>query len=189
MTTWPRPLGWASSYLDAETMATPLALIKNAIYGSSVSLNQVPDVVSLLTVNTAGSMGEISAIALILGGVYLLIRKVITWHIPVSILLSAGLFALIMQLVNPSVYPPFYVHLLSGGMMLGAIFMATDYVTSPMSHRGMLIYGVFIGILTMIIRFWGAYPEGMSFAILIMNAFTPIINKYVKPKRFGRVKK
>lgn len=189
MTTWPRPLGWASSYLDAETMATPLALVKNAISGSSDYLSQVPDVLNLLTFNTAGSMGEISAIALILGGVYLLVRKVITWHIPISILLSAGIFALVMQLVNSSVYPPFYVHLLSGGMMLGAIFMATDYVTSPMSHRGMLIYGVFIGVLTMIIRFWGAYPEGMSFAILIMNAFTPIINKYVKPKRFGRVKK
>lgn len=183
MTTWPRPLGWASSYLDAETMATPLALIKNA------SLSQLPDVVSLLTFNTAGSMGEISTIALLLGGIYLLVRKVITWHIPISILFSAGFFAFIMQLIDSSAYPPFYMHLLSGGMMLGAIFMATDYVTSPMSHRGMLIYGIFIGILTMIIRFWGAYPEGMSFAILIMNAFTPIINKYVKPKRFGRVKK
>ena len=183
MTTWPRPLGWASSYLDAETMATPLALIKGG------NLEELPDALNMFLANTPGSLGEISALALLIGGIYLLATKVITWHIPVSILLTVAAFSAILYGIDPTVYPLPYVHLLSGGMMLGAIFMATDYVTSPMTHRGMLIYGFFIGIITMIIRVWGVYPEGMSFAILIVNAFTPIINKYVKPKRFGRVEK
>ena len=107
-------------------------------------------------------------------------KKIITWHIPVSILLSAGILAFLIG-ENP------LLHLLSGGMLLGAVFMATDYVTSPMNKRGMLLYGVCIGILTIIIRKWSDYPEGMSFAILIMNAFTPLINTYVKPKHFGEV--
>ena len=183
MTTWPRPLGWASSYLDAETMATPLALIKGG------KLAALPDALNMFLANTPGSLGEISALALLIGGIYLLATKVITWHIPVSILLTVAAFSAILYGIDPTVYPLPHVHLLSGGVMLGAIFMATDYVTSPMTHRGMLIYGFFIGIITMIIRVWGVYPEGMSFAILIMNAFTPIINKYVKPKRFGRVEK
>ncbi len=183
MTTWPRPLGWASSYLDAETMATPLALIKAG------KLEQLPDALELFLFNTPGSLGEISALALLVGGIYLLITKVITWHIPVSILLTVLLFSSILYGIDPTMYPLPYIHLLSGGMMLGAIFMATDYVTSPMTRKGMLIYGFFVGVITMIIRVWGVYPEGMSFAILIMNAFTPIINKYVKPKRFGRVVK
>lgn len=183
MTTWPRPLGWASSYLDAETMATPLALIKGG------NLAALPDALNMFLANTPGSLGEISALALLIGGIYLLATKVITWHIPVSILLTVAAFSAILYGIDPTIYPLPHVHLLSGGMMLGAIFMATDYVTSPMTHRGMLIYGFFIGIITMIIRVWGVYPEGMSFAILIMNAFTPIINKYVKPKRFGRVEK
>lgn len=183
MTTWPRPLGWTSSYLDAETMATPLALIKGG------KLEALPDALNMFLANTPGSLGEISALALLIGGIYLLATKVITWHIPVSILLTVAAFSAILYGIDPTVYPLPHVHLLSGGMMLGAIFMATDYVTSPMTHRGMLIYGFFIGIITMIIRVWGVYPEGMSFAILIMNAFTPIINKYVKPKRFGRVEK
>ena len=183
MTTWPRPLGWASSYLDAETMATPLSLLKAG------NLEQMPDALNMFLLDTPGSLGEVSALALLIGGIYLLITKVITWHIPVSILLTVTAFASILYGVDATTYPLPHIHLLSGGMMLGAIFMATDYVTSPMTHKGMLIYGFFIGVITMVIRVWGVYPEGMSFAILIMNAFTPIINKYVKPKRFGRVVK
>ena len=183
MTTWPRPLGWASSYLDAETMATPLSLLKAG------KLEQMPDALNMFLLDTPGSLGEVSALALLIGGIYLLITKVITWHIPVSILLTVTAFASILYGVDATTYPLPHIHLLSGGMMLGAIFMATDYVTSPMTHKGMLIYGFFIGVITMVIRVWGVYPEGMSFAILIMNAFTPIINKYVKPKRFGRVVK
>ena len=125
-----------------------------------------------------GSLGEVSAIALIIGFIYMLCMKVITWHIPVSIIATVALFSL-------CVGAPVGIELLSGGLMLGAIFMATDYVTSPMSHKGQLLYGVMIGIITLVIRLWGAYPEGMSFAILIMNGVTPLINRYMKPRKFG----
>ena len=134
----------------------------------------------------AGAMGEICALALILGLAYMLWKKIITWHIPVSIICTVFVFAGLLHLADPIYADPVSV-ILSGGLMLGAIFMATDYVTSPMTPKGQLIYGVAIGFLTVVIRNWGAYPEGMSFAILIMNAFTPLINNYVKPKRFGEV--
>ena len=127
-------------------------------------------------------------IFLLLGLAYMLWKKIITWHIPVSIIGTVFILAALMHLANPAYADPFAV-ILSGGLMLGAIFMATDYVTSPMTAKGQLIYGVAIGVLTVVIRNWGAYPEGMSFAILIMNAFTPLINTYVKPKRFGEVAK
>ena len=135
----------------------------------------------------AGSLGEISALALLLGLGYLLWKRVITWHIPVSILATVALFSGMLYLFNPiPMYNPL-IHLFSGGLMLGAIFMATDYVTSPMTRKGMLIYGAGIGFVTMAIRLWGAYPEGVSFAILLMNALTPLINNYTTPKRFGEV--
>ena len=128
--------------------------------------------------------------ALLIGLGYMLWKKIITWHIPVSILVTVFVFAGIMHLVDPAKYVSPVLQLLSGGLMLGAAFMATDYVTSPMSKKGMLIYGVCIGLLTVIIRLFGAYPEGMSFAILIMNAFySRWINTYCKPKRFGEVAK
>ena len=139
--------------------------------------------------NNGGCLGEVSALALLLGLAYMLWKKIITWHIPISILATVFIFSGIMHLVDPEVYVSPVLQLLTGGLMLGAIFMATDYVTSPMSKKGMLIYGVCIGLLTVIIRLFGAYPEGMSFAILIMNAFTPLINTYCKPKRFGEVAK
>lgn len=194
MTSWPK-VGQLTSYLDAQTGATPLAIMKQAIKSGDVSvLDQlpsglsmfigVPDNISL----GAGSLGEISAAALLIGLVFMLIRKIISWHIPVSILATVFVMAGIMHVLNPIYASPLAV-LCSGGLMLGAIFMATDYVTSPMTHKGMLIYGVAIGFLTVIIRNFGAYPEGMSFAILIMNAFTPLINTYCKPKRFGKVVK
>jgi electron transport complex protein RnfD len=132
-----------------------------------------------------GSIGEVSALALLAGLIYLLAKKIISWHIPVSILVTVFIFTGILNLVNPELYASPVLHLLSGGLMLGAIFMATDYVTSPMNPRGMLVYGVGIGVITVVIRVFGAYPEGVSFAILIMNAFTPLINTYIKPKRFG----
>ncbi|MDL2291886.1 RnfABCDGE type electron transport complex subunit D [Bacteroides sp. OttesenSCG-928-F21] len=188
MTTWPK-VGQLTSYLDAETAATPLALMKSLIYGNTDALKEIPDAFSLFLGNNGGSLGEISAAALLLGLVYMLWKKIISWHIPVSIIATVFVFTGIMHWVNPETYVNPLIHLLSGGLMLGAIFMATDYVTSPMSKKGMLIYGVCIGLLTVIIRLFGAYPEGMSFAILIMNAFTPIINMYCKPKRFGEVAK
>ena len=133
-------------------------------------------------------MGEICALALLFGLAFMLYEKIITWHIPVSILGTVFVFSGLLHLASP-IYPDPLSVLLTGGLMLGAIFMATDYVTSPMTPRGQLVYGVCIGFLTILIRNWGAYPEGMSFAILIMNAFTPLINNYVKPKRFGEVAK
>ena len=194
MTTWPVPgqVG-ISGYLDATTGATPLAIMKEVIKSGDASvLSQLPDSLSLALGNSgsfgAGSLGEVCALALIIGGIYMIIRKIITWHIPVSILLSVFVFSGLMHLADPIYASPVDV-LLSGGLMLGAIFMATDYVTSPMTKQGQLIYGVSIGVLTVAIRYFGAYPEGMSFAILIMNAFTPLINNYCKPKRYGEVLK
>lgn len=178
MTTWPVVDPLSTTYLDAETGATVLGMLKEG----SASLPAISD---MIFGNIPGSIGEVSALALLIGLVYMLIRKIITWHIPVSILLTVAVFTGILYLVDPQTYASPLVHLFSGGLMLGAIFMATDYVTSPMTFRGMWIYGVGIGLLTVIIRTWGAYPEGVSFAILIMNGFTPIINFYVKPKRFG----
>lgn len=179
MTTWPVPDPLSMNYLDAETAATPLGLMKQGLSVDAMTTD-------MLLGNIGGSLGEISAIALLIGFAYMLIRRIITWHIPVSILVTAFVFSF---LVNGFDAEGALQQLLLGGMMLGAIFMATDYVTSPMTPRGMIIYGIGIGLLTIIIRRYGAYPEGMSFAILIMNAATPLINKYVKPKRFGEVKK
>ncbi|MDR0961744.1 MAG: RnfABCDGE type electron transport complex subunit D [Mediterranea sp.] len=188
MTSWPKVGQWGS-YLDAETGATPLSLMKQALHGNPDALNDLPSAFQMLLGNNAGSLGEISALALLLGLGYMLWKKIITWHIPVSILVTVLVFTGIMHYVSPTEYASPVYHLLGGGLMLGAIFMATDYVTSPMSKRGMLLYGVCIGILTVVIRLFGAYPEGVSFAILIMNAFTPLINTYLKPKRFGEVAK
>ncbi len=189
MTTWPK-VGQLGSYLDAETGATPLSIMKDAIKtGDASVLDQLPSSLDLFLGNHpdgAGAMGEICALALLLGLAYMLWKKIITWHIPVSIIGTVFVLAGLLHLANPAYADPFAV-ICSGGLMLGAIFMATDYVTSPMTAKGQLIYGVCIGLLTVVIRNWGAYPEGMSFAILIMNAFTPLINNYVKPKRFGEV--
>lgn len=188
MTSWPK-IGQVTSYLDAETGATPLALMKMAVHGDASALEQLPSSFDLFIGATGGSLGEVSALALLIGLLYMLWKKIITWHIPVSILATVFVFSGLMHLSNPTLYASPAVHLFTGGLMLGAIFMATDYVTSPMTHKGMIIYGVAIGFLTVVIRNFGAYPEGMSFAILIMNAFTPLINNYCKPKRFGEVKK
>lgn len=188
MTTWPNPGQGFGAYLDAETGATPLSLMKAAFKtGDPKMLEQLPSVQDMLLGNTGGCLGEVCAAALILGLIILLVKKVITWHIPVSIILTVAVFSGLLNLANPQAYANPLAELLSGGLLLGAVFMATDYVTSPMSKKGQLVYGVAIGVLTVIIRTYGAYPEGMSFAILIMNAFTPLINNKFKPKRFGEV--
>ncbi|BEI56724.1 electron transport complex subunit D [Butyricimonas faecihominis] len=186
MTTWPVPNGFATA--DAVTGATPLALVKEAVKNGQA----VGDALSsagfstgnLILGNIGGSLGEVAAIGLLLGFAYMLIRKIISWHIPVAIFATVIVFSGILNLADPAQFAGPVFHLFTGGLMLGAIFMATDYVTSPMTHKGMLIYGVGIGLLTVIIRVFGAYPEGMSFAILIMNGFTPLINRYCKPRRF-----
>jgi electron transport complex protein RnfD len=191
MTSWPRPVAsrwrldtvlnfreYPADYMDAFTGATPLGVFKEG--GSAI-----PSTFDMLIGNMGGSMGEVSAIALLIGFVYLLVRRVITWHIPVSIIVSIAVFTGELWLANPEANATPVFHLLTGGMLLGAIFMATDYVTSPMSVRSMIVYGVGIGVITVVIRVFGAYPEGMSFAILIMNAFVPLMNRYIKPLRFG----
>ncbi|MDO9341183.1 MAG: RnfABCDGE type electron transport complex subunit D, partial [Bacteroidales bacterium] len=188
MTSWPIPAGLKTGYIDAITGATPLAIIKEGIKnGESLSqlMEKVPTTLQMFLGNIGGSMGEVAAVALLIGFVYLLLKKVITWHIPVSIIGSIAVFTTILWLINPEANADPMFHILAGGVLLGAIFMATDYVTSPMNPKAMLIYGCGIGILTVIIRVYGAYPEGVSFAILIMNAFVPLMNAYIKPKRFG----
>jgi len=191
MTIYPKPQAFNTALTDAVTGPTPLTVLKDGVSrGESVSdiMLQLPDSFSMLMGNMGGSAGEISAIAIILGGLYMLFRKIITWHIPVVYLATAFVFAGIFWLVDPEVYADPVFHLLTGGLMLGAIYMATDYATSPMAPRGMIIYAVGCGVLTIVIRLFGAYPEGVAFSILIMNAFVPLINKAFKPKRFGEVK-
>lgn len=188
MTSWPNV---SKIVVDATTEATPLAIMKEGLKnGEQVSdlMSQIPKYTELLMGNMSGSVGEVSAILLLLGFVYMLIRKVITWHIPVTLLATVFVFAGILWFVNPEQFVDPLFHLLTGGLMLGAVFMATDMVTSPMSKKGQIIFAVGIGLITVCIRTWGAYPEGISFAILIMNAFVPLINNYVKPKRFGEKK-
>lgn len=189
MTSWPVPSGFRTGYADAVTGATPLGILSEGIKnGEAVSslMDKIPSHMQMFYGRMGGSMGEVAAAALILGGIFLLWRKIITWHIPVSVLVTVVIFTGILWLINPDKYADPVFHLLTGGLMLGAIFMATDYVTSPMTHKGMIIYGAGIGIITVLIRNWGAYPEGVSFAILIMNAFVPLLNMYVKPRRFGK---
>lgn len=178
MTTWPV----AATAVDAVSSATVLGNLK-------FSPEALPSLQAMFLGTEGGSLGEMSALALLLGLVYLLWKKTITWHIPISILATVALFTGVLYIFNPQpLYHPL-IHLFSGGLMLGAVFMATDYVTSPMTKKGMLIYGVGIGFVTVAIRLWGAYPEGVSFAILLMNALTPLINNYTSPKRFGEVVK
>ena len=174
---WPTPQPlFGSKIADALSGPTPLAQIGA---NNQAGLNNL----DMFLGSTGGSFGEVAAIAIILGGIYLLLKKIITWHIPVAFLASAGIFAWILNLCGLTVNPIY--HLLAGGMMLGAVFMATDMVTSPVSKKGQLIFGAGCGLLTILFRCFGPMPEGVSFAILIMNALTPLINKVCKPKRFG----
>jgi len=173
MTSWPVPGGDPMAYTDAVTGATILGQLKMGVI-TPADVNLFDAAIG----NIGGSLGEVGAIALAIGFIYLLIVKVITWHIPVAILATVALFSFLAG-------APVAIELLSGGLLLGAVFMATDYVTSPMTAKGKIIYGILIGVLTMVIRLWGAYPEGMSFAILLGNGCTPLINRYCKPRRFG----
>ena len=183
MTTFPKPT--LEGFADAYSGATPLGAAKAGLVDFASF-----DIAGMFTGAMGGSFGEISALALLLGFVYLLMRRVISWHIPVAVIGTIITFSAIYGATEGGelVWQMPLFHILSGGALLGAIFMATDYVTSPMTTKGMIIYGIGIGVITMCIRLWGAYPEGMSFAILIMNSTVPLINKYVKPKRFGAVK-
>jgi electron transport complex protein RnfD len=178
MTSWPEPGQWMK-YTDALTGATPLGLMKEGLAMKTVGeiMPGLPSFLHLFLGKMMGSSGEVAAFALLIGMIYLLYKKIITWHIPVSILATVFIFTGILWLANPDRFADPLFHILTGGLMLGAIYMATDYVTSPMTKKGMLIYGVGIGIVTVLIRVFGAYPEGVQFAILIFNGFTPLLNK------------
>lgn len=172
MTTWPLPIGRFAT-ADGTTGATILSQLKTGIANSCAL-----DLPAMFAGDMGGSIGEVSTGALLLGFVYLLVLKIIKWHIPVSIVAGLVLVDLMAG------FPPL-PDILSGGLLLGAVFMATDYVTSPMTNRGKLLYGLMIGIITAVIRRWGSYPEGISFAILIMNGATPLINRYMHNTRFS----
>lgn len=185
MTTWPKPgenlfRMVSVPTTDATTGATPLGILKEN------GTDALPQVWDMLLGHIGGSLGEVSAIAILIGAIYLLCRKVITWHIPVAFIGTAFVFSGILWLVDPTAYMNPVYAILSGGLMLGACFMATDMVTSPMAKSGQLLFGFGCGLLTIIIRTWGAYPEGVSFAILLMNAVTPLINRWCKPARFAK---
>lgn len=191
MTSWPRPMPIFKGVTDAISGPTALGMMKEGLKtGKTVQdlmgTDEMSHYVEYFYGSMSGSLGEISALAIILGGLYMLWRKIISWEIPTSILLSVGAFTTITWLSDPIHHASPLFHLFTGGMMLGAFFMATDMVTSPMTKKGRIIFGIGIGIITVIIRVWGAYPEGMSFAILIMNALTPLINNIFKPTRFGK---
>ena len=188
MTSWPTAVENNLSLVDAVTGETTLGIIKEGLmYGETMSTisEKIPSAMELLLGITSGSAGEMSALALLLGGIFLIVRKVITWHIPVTILVTMAVMTGIFWLVNPEMYASPLIHILSGGAILGAFYMATDLVTSPMTKKGMMIFAIGIAVITVVIRLFGAYPEGVSFAILIMNAFVPLIDKYFKPRRFG----
>lgn len=174
MTTWTQPSTYAAA--DAVSFATPLGALKEG--------GQLPDLIDMFIGNIGGSTGETSALALIIGGIYLLARGVITWHIPVVYIGTAGLFAWILGRDGLLTGNPLF-HVLAGGLMIGAIFMATDYTTSPMTVKGMVIYAAGCGILTILFRMYTNMPEGVSYAILLMNVAVPIIDRFTKPGRFG----
>lgn len=188
MTTWsaPAPLG---SGQDLVTSATPLGEWKSAVLlTGKLPVAPQGSTLDYLLGNMPGCLGEISALAILLGAAYLFWRKILTWHIPVSYLGSVVLLAGVFWLADPGRYPDPLFHLLTGGLMLGAFYMATDMVTSPVTPYGMVLFGIGCGVLTVLIRLFGGYPEGVSFAILLMNAATPLIDRYLHPRVYGAAK-
>lgn len=181
MTNWTVPTG----FIQANDAVSGATLLGKYAEGGVQAIEGL-DYLQTLFFNIGGSAGEISAIALLVGFVYLLIRKVIKPWITLSIFATVAALSAIFWLVNPAQYPDPIFALLTGGLILGACFMATDYVTSPMSTKGGVIYGVGIGLLVVLIRLFGSYPEGMSFAILIMNMVVPLLNNWCHQKKYGR---
>ena len=190
MTDWTIPESWFREGIDANTGATALSIVKEGL-SKGMTMDQIFEAnnfsyAEMLFSKIGGSVGEVSALALLVGLGYLLIRKVIRPHIPLSIIGSVMVLSGIFWIIDPTHNPDPIFTILTGGLLIGSIFMATDYVTSPMSTKGMIIFGVGIGVITVLIRNFGAYPEGISFAILIMNATVPLLNNFYKPKRFGK---
>ena len=188
MTHWEAPQGLFG--VDAVTGPTPLGMVKEGLLqGQTVPQIMTDNGLSysqMLFANIGGTAGEVCALALLAGFVYLLVRRVIRPHITLSIWATVALVSLIFWLASPDRFTDPLFNLLTGGMILGSCFMATDYVTSPMSVKGGIIFGIGIGFITMMIRYFGSYPEGMSFAILIMNAFVPLLNMWFHQKKYGR---
>ncbi len=178
MTSWvvPNPGKWLAC--DALTGATPLAATGNEL--ASIS--------NLFYGNVGGCLGETSALALLIGGLFLLVRKLIKWQVPASFIGTVAIISGVAHHFNPELTPPALYHVLAGGLMIGTFFMATDMVTSPMTANGALIFGFGCGIITSVIRIWGGYPEGVSFSILFMNALTPLIDRYTIGKPFGYIR-
>lgn len=190
MTVWPKPHFLQMVSPDGSTGATPLRILKSIDASSSASAQMyspedLPNYLDMFLGNIGGCIGEVSALALLLGFAWLLYRKVITWHIPVYYVATVLVFTSVLYFTTGDMKFLPLAHLLSGGLMLGAIFMATDYTTSPMTLKGQIIFAIGCGILTVIIRSFSAYPEGVSFAILIMNALVPLIDKYAVQRCYG----
>ena len=177
---------------DAISTATPLGHIKTELSTGKTLSEAMQGVESLLQISlgqSSGSLGETSALFILLGGLFLLYKRVISWHIPVSILATLALLSGVFHLLNPQLYPGPLTHLMSGAAMLGAFFIATDLVTSPVSIRGQLLFGAGCGLFVYVIRTWAGYPEGVAFAVMLMNACTPLIDHYLKPRIYGRDRK
>jgi electron transport complex protein RnfD len=187
MTTWTRPIPLFSG-ADFLTIATPLGEIKTELMlKGAIDLTRY-NYLDFTTGFMGGSLGEMSVIALLLGAAFLFYRKYITWHIPVSYIGTVFVITGIFWLIDPTIYANPIFHVLCGGLILGAFFMATDMVTSPVYPLGMIIFGIGCGLITVVIRLFGGYPEGVAFSILLMNAATPIIDRYTEPKKFGYIK-
>lgn len=178
--------------LDSMSAASALGYVKTELSRGipvTQSLAHVPDLMDLALGAKPGSMGETSVVLIALGGVILLVRRIITWHIPVAVIGTLFALGTLFNAIDPGRFTPGAFHVLSGATMLGAFFIATDYVTSPVSKKGQLAFGVGVGLLTWCIRTFAGYPEGMAFAVLLMNALTPIIDQHFRPRMFGRTRK
>jgi len=188
MTTWPAP-GSQSFFawnLDAVTAATPLGLVKEAGSGGlSAVASDLPSYGSLFLGNIGGCIGEASALAVILGGLFLIWKGYIAWQVPVAFLVALGAITGIAWAVDPGTYIDPLYHILAGGAMLGAVFMVTDMTTSPMSLTGRMVFAAGAGLLTGLIRLFGGFPEGVSYGILIMNSLVPVIDRHLKPRKYG----
>jgi len=188
MTTWPVPRSFFSG-IDAKTGATPLGDLQVArLTGKGIGKAAELNILDAFIGNIGGSIGEVSAIALLIGAAYLIYKQYITWHIPVSMIGTVMIFSGIFWMIDPSKYVNPVFHLFTGGLILGAFFMATDMVTCPVTLKGQLLFGFGCGLITVIIRIWGGYPEGVSFAIVLMNIVSPMIDRYIRPVRYGAVR-